>query len=324
MDTRDFSNDNKNGKKEENVPQSPIPNPKKEETPQEKKRRQQREWGERRKKINEEKKRKKFEKLNKLHENQGTYYKERKKREEEEKKMKKKLEENRYFLNKLYNELEEEERSDEEKNKKELCNNNKKSKILVFGGEKTKKKEREEEIKKEKRDFKNAKTLGDIEYLLQYYIKKRDIAIKKQEEKMKNEENEEKKEKIKEKIEEIKERFNDKYKEIIKMHKGFLDVQYSGKYPKDLPPYVIPEEFQKNYFKKLFGEKKQKPPAVPIEFILDEKQIKTSRRRTANKKYYAKKTGNGEQFFKTSYWGKEKENNLDILFNFVEDWGKKE
>ena len=29
MDTRDFSNNDENGKKEENIPQSPIPNPQK-------------------------------------------------------------------------------------------------------------------------------------------------------------------------------------------------------------------------------------------------------------------------------------------------------
>ena len=179
---------------------------------------------------------------------------------------------------------------------------------MVYGEEKAKKENKKEEKKKEKREYVAAKKQLDLQFLMTYYVKKRDKALKKLEEKEKNkEEGEKNEEELNKKKLRIIEKYNNRYKKIVEENKIYLDGLYLGSsYPKELPRVIPSGQFQREFFKRLFGERKPKEPIVPIEYILDQRGIKDARRRAANAKHYAKKTGGfyNANFYKT---GRKKE-----------------
>ena len=318
------------------IPQNPNLH---EETPQERKARQQREWGEKRKKKREENQKKKEKRLKSLHEKQEIL-------REETKKIKKIRENNENFLKNLVKEDEEKAKEAEEVAKKEgdeaaknresapvpECLAKKPGKFLAFGEQKTKKNQKKEEEKQEKREYVAAKKNFDLQFLIIYYVKKRDNALKNFEKKLeKGKYGELSEEEINNKKLKIINKYNNKYKKFVGDNKNYLDGIYLGSsYAKELPRIIPSGQFQREFFKSLFGERKPKKPIVPIEYILDQRGIKDARRRAANAKHYAKKTGGffDANFYKTGrkkdFFGEKEEPEEEEIEEEVEEEPKEE
>ena len=310
-----------------------------EETPQERKARQQKEWGEKRKKKREENQKKKEKRLKSLHEKQEIL-------REETKKIKKIRENNENFLKNLVKEDEEKAKEAEEVAKKEgdeaaknresapvpECLAKKPGKFLAFGEQKTKKNQEKEEKKREKREYVAAKKSFDLQFLIIYYVKKRDNALKNFEKKLeKGKYGELSEEEINNKKLKIINKYNNKYKKFVGDNKNYLDGIYLGSsYAKELPRIIPSGQFQREFFKSLFGERKPKKPIVPIEYILDQRGIKDARRRAANAKHYAKKTGGffDANFYKTGrkkdFFGEKEEPEEEEIEEEVEEEPKEE
>ena len=318
------------------IPQNPNLQ---EETPQERKARQQKEWGEKRKKKREENQKKKEKRLKSLHEKQNFL-------REETKKIKKIRENNENFLKNLVKEDEEKAKEAEEVAKKEgdeaaknresapvpECLAKKPGKFLAFGEQKTKKNQEKEEKKREKREYVAAKKSFDLQFLIIYYVKKRDNALKNFEKKLeKGKYGELSEEEINNKKLKIINKYNNKYKKFVGDNKNYLDGIYLGSsYTKELPRIIPSGQFQREFFKSLFGERKPKKPIVPIEYILDQRGIKDARRRAANAKHYAKKTGGffDANFYKTGrkkdFFGEKEEPEEEEIEEEVEEEPKEE
>ena len=295
--------------------------------------------GRKKKKKKRRKSKKKEKRLKSLHEKQNFL-------REETKKIKKIRENNENFLKNLVKEDEEKAKEAEEVAKKDgdeaaknresapvpECLAKKPGKFLAFGEQKTKKNQKKEEEKQEKREYVAAKKNFDLQFLIIYYVKKRDNALKNFEKKLeKGKYGELSEEEINNKKLKIINKYNNKYKKFVGDNKNYLDGIYLGSsYAKELPRIIPSGQFQREFFKSLFGERKPKKPIVPIEYILDQRGIKDARRRAANAKHYAKKTGGffDANFYKTGrkkdFFGEKEEPEEEEIEEEVEEEPKEE